>query len=101
MPDSDESFRLFSGYLAGRLVSPCSAVDFTHQTLIVINDLEVGINSATGESIGGELFSLVRKEDSFYGNLATSIPQIAKAVCPDDFAKGVNEAYEAVVADKR
>jgi len=61
-------------------------------------DLQNGVDGFTGQSIRSRL---VGYPPMIYELLKIQVPEIAEAVCPEDFAKGVREFYERVKAKMR
>lgn len=65
---------------------------------LALYDLQQGVDGFSGKPIQNRL---VGYPSMIYGLLRMQVPQIAEAVCPEDFAKGVKEMYEQVNAKMR
>ena len=96
MPKRDDIIYEFGAYLADRLNPELVPEGFNMIVERALHDLQKGTNGCTGQPIRNS--RLVGNPPIMYGLLRTQIPDIAAAVCPEDFAKGVRECYEQVNA---
>lgn len=88
MPGETRFFYDFGSYLATRLNSRLNPIGFNMAAVLTLYDLETGVNGFTGERVPASLSGM---PSVVYGVMATRIPDIARAVCPGDFAKSVDE----------
>ena len=65
---------------------------------LALYDLETGVDGYTGEPIRNELAGY---PPLIYAILRKKVPEIAEAVCPEDFANGVREVYEDINTKSR
>lgn len=98
MPGQLDEIYDFAAYLAGRLNPQLLPRGFYITAKLALYDLEKDVNGLTGQRIRS---TLVGYPSLIYELLRVKIPEIAKAVCPEDFAKGVQEFYEQINAIKR
>ena len=98
MPDQNDQIYSFGAYLADRLNPELVPEGFNMAAELALYDLQKGVNGFTGKPIQSRL---VGYPPMIYGILRMQVPEIAKAVCPEDFAKGVIEFYEQVNAEMR
>ncbi len=82
---------LFAERLGGHpTINP---IGFNLTAELTLHDLETGVSPGQSFPIKQ---SLVGYPTMIYAILRTQIPDIAKATCPEDFAKGVKEFYDDV-----
>ena len=95
MPDQQDVTYDFGAYLADMLNPELVPQGFNMAAELVLYDLQKGVDGFTRQPIRSKLvgYPLV-----IYGLLRMQVPEIAEAVCPEDFAKGVREFYEQVNA---
>ncbi len=95
MPDGGETLYKFGEFLADRLSRHSTLVPqgFNIAAELGIYDLQNGIDGFTGKPIQGEL---VGYPSQVYDLLRMSVPDLADAVCPEDFAKGVRKRYDEI-----
>jgi len=98
IPGQDDAFYEFATYFAERLNPQIIPVGFVTTAELALYDLQKGVNGSTGQPIRSRL---VGYPPVLYAILRTRVPEIAEAVCPEDFAKGVREFYEQVAAASR
>ena len=98
MPDADNVLCDLAAYLADRIHRQVVPTGFALGAVLAISDLEIGVNSITQEPIRN---SLVGYPSGMYRLMVNALPQIADAVFPEEFARGVREVYDAVDAIKR
>ena len=98
MPEQDDTIYSFGAYLADRLNPELVPQGFNMAAELALYDLEKGVDGFTGQPIQSRL---VGYPSMIYGLLRMQVPQIAEAVCPEDFAKGVKDFYEQVNAKMR
>lgn len=99
MPDQDETTYQFGRFLAERLGNDTILpMGFNMVAELGLYDLQTGIDGFTGEPIRSRL---VGNPPMIYGFLRMIVPEIADAVCPEDFAKGVRKMYDEVNAKLR
>ncbi len=98
MPDQQDVTYDFGAYLADRLNPELVPQGFNMAAELALYDLQKGVDGFTGQPIQSRL---VGYPSMIYGLLRMQVPQIAEAVCPEDFAKGVKEMYEQVNAKMR
>jgi len=98
MPDLDDSrARLllpFGKLLADRMNPKLVPQGFVMACELLLHDVEAGVDGYTGEPIRSDL---VGYPSVMYGFLRLEIPALAKAIFPEDFAKGVQEFVEEVM----
>ncbi len=90
MPDETEIVYDFAAYLAERLNSELLPQEFNMAAELALYDLETSIDEYSGKPIPS---SLVGHQPITYGLLGMYVPEIAKAVCPEDFANDVRIFY--------
>jgi len=88
MPGEDEFVYKFGAFLAGRLNPGIVPQGFVIAAQLALFDIQQGVDGFTGEQISRELHGY---PPQMYAFLDALIPQIAKAVCPEDFTRGVEE----------
>ena len=96
MPGQEDLTYRFGAYLAERLDSELFPEGFNMAADLALYDLQKGVNGFTGEPIRS---SLVGYPSVIYSILRKQVPNIAKAVCPKDFASEVRDFYEKVNAE--
>ena len=95
MPNFEDITYDFGAYLADRLNPKLVPQGFNLAAELALYDLQKGVNGFTGQPIRS---NLVGYPPMIYGILRTQVPEIAEAVCPKDFARGVRDFYEKVNA---
>ncbi len=98
MPDRHDAIYDFGAYLADRLNPELVPQGFNMAAELALYDLQTGIDGFTRQPIRSRL---VGYPPMSYGLLRMQVPEIAEAVCPEDFTKGVREFYEQVNANMR
>ncbi len=98
MPDQQDVVYDFGAYLADRLNPELVPQGFNMATELALYDLQKGVNGSTGQPIRSRLIGY---PPVIYESLRMQVPEIAEAVCPEDFAKGVREFHEQVNAKRR
>ncbi len=93
MPDGLDIIYDFGKYLADKLPPKLVPIGFNIATGAMINALEAGVDEVSGEPIRN---SLTGYDSIAYYLLREIVPDIAEAVCPEDFAKDVKKIYEQV-----
>lgn len=94
MPEQPPIVYDFGAFLADRLNSDLVAAGFVLATELALNDMEAGVDGFTGKRISGRLSGY---PSQIYAILrAMQLPEIVRAVCPEDFAKDVEEAYRQI-----
>ncbi|PJE81236.1 hypothetical protein COU58_03555 [Candidatus Pacearchaeota archaeon CG10_big_fil_rev_8_21_14_0_10_32_42] len=93
MPNQDDTIYDFGAYLADRLNPELFSQGFNMAAELALYDLQTGVDGFSGQPIRSRL---VGYPSMIYGLLSMQVPQIAEAVCPEDFAKGVKDFYEQV-----
>ena len=96
MPNQQDVIYDFGAYLADRLNPELVSQGFNMAAELALYDLQKGVDGVTGQPIRSRL---VGYPPVIYGLLRMQVPEIAEAVCPEDFAKGVREFYEQVNAE--
>ncbi len=97
MPDQEETVYRFGEFLAERLKNPeLVPLGFCLEATLSLYDLQKGVDGYTGKPINS---ALVGYPQIVYNLLYSYIPAIAEAVCPEDFAKGVKQAFEQIEAE--
>jgi hypothetical protein len=91
MPDQQDETYAFGAYLADRLNPKLVPMGFNMAAELTLYDLEKGVDGFSGQPINSVL---VGYPSMVYDLLRTQVPQIAEAVCPEDFAKRVKDFYE-------
>lgn len=95
LPKEDPTVWKFGTFLADRLNPSIRPSGFVMGCMLTITDLRRGYDGHAGKSLDNEL---VGREPEFYNSLRASIPTIAKAVFPEDFAGEVEIFYARVLA---
>ncbi|HUW43418.1 MAG TPA: hypothetical protein VMV95_00440 [Bacillota bacterium] len=95
MPDQQDVIYDFATYLADRLNPELVPQGFNMAAELALYDLEKGVDGFTGQPIQSRL---VGYPSMIYRLLRMQVPQIAEAVCPEDFAQGVRKMYDEVNA---
>lgn len=98
MPGQPDVIYAFGAYLADKLNPKLVPPGFNMAAELALYDLQIGVDSFTGQPIRSRL---VGQQPQIYVHLSMQVPEIAKAVCPKDFAKGVRKFYEQVDAKMR
>ena len=93
MPGQPESTYALAAYLADRLSSELTPEGFNMIAESALSDLRKGVNGITGRPI---TISLAMNPPIVYELLRKTVPKIAEAVCPQDFARSVREIHEQV-----
>ena len=93
MPDQPDEIYDFGAYLADELNLDLVPQGFKMAAELAICDLERGINGFTGQPIRSRL---VGHPSVFYRLLRIEVPELAQAVCPEDFAKSVIDFQKQV-----
>ncbi len=95
LPHEPEELHEFGRYLAGRMKSETSPVDFGMFYALVVSDLQRGNRAGfSGEPQAIKNDLLVGKPHGFYLYLLDAIPRIAGAVFPTWFAEHVRRILE-------
>lgn len=95
MPSQQDVIYEFGAFLADRLNLELDSQEFHTAAELALSDLQKGVDGFTGNPVQSRLVGLPFKS---YFLLAAKVPQIAKAVCPEDFAKGVTFFYNRAIA---
>lgn len=96
---SDEVVYKFGHFLAGRLNNPeIVPQGFVMACELALYDLQQGVDGFSNKPIQS---SLVGYPPMIYGLLRMEIPEIAKAVFPEDFAAEVKTMFDEVNAAMR
>jgi hypothetical protein len=90
LPGQQKTTYDFARYLATTLSGRLAPAGFNLKFQFALADAQVGINGLTHEPVPSEISDL---PSIIYTVLEMQMPAIAKAVCPDEFAKKVNEVY--------
>ncbi|MBS3150625.1 hypothetical protein J4425_02365 [Candidatus Woesearchaeota archaeon] len=98
MPDQQDVIYDFGAHLADRLNPELVPQGFNMAAELALYNLQKGVDGFSGQPIRSRL---VGYPSMIYGLLRMQVPQIAEAVCPEDFAKGVKDFYEQVNAKMR
>lgn len=98
MPDQEQIVYDFGTFLADRLNPSLVPQGFAMAAELALYDAQQGKDGFTGQPVSGRLHGY---PPQLYAVLRMSVPQIAEAVCPEDFAKGVKDFYEQVNAKMR
>lgn len=86
----------FGRQLVHRLTAPeIDPTAFLRQTLLLIHDLEKGVDGYTGKPMDS---SLAGHSPNTYSFLRTHIPKIAEVTTPQEFAQEVRNSYAHVQA---
>jgi len=98
MPNQEDVIYKFGAYLAERMDNQPEIVPtgFNIAASLALYDLEKGVNGFTGQPIRN---SLVGYPSQIYGLLEMTVPRMAEAVCPPEFAQGVKEMADSVSED--
>ena len=91
LPQDVESTYQFGEFLADRLNPDLVPKGFLLAAQLALCDLSTGVDGYTGEPIIG---GLTGQPPGLYRLLEMRIPDIARTVCPVDFAEGVKRAYD-------
>lgn len=92
MPGEDQTIYDFGEFLADRLNSIVVPRGFYLATELALCDLRAGIGRFGRHQVKS---SLVGYSPVIYDRIGIYIPNIAKAVCPEDFAERVKQISEA------
>lgn len=98
MPGGEEFVYNFGKFLADRLNPQLISSGFNVAAELALHDLEQGVDGFSKQPIRNGLEGY---PSPVYAALRMQVPDIAKAVCPEEFAKGVKEFYEQVKADMK
>jgi len=93
MPEVDETVYKFGEFLADRLRPRLDSIGFSVSAELALCDLQTGIDRYSNQPIRTRLAGC---QPMIYGFLRTKVSDIAEAVCPEDFARGVREFQEQV-----
>lgn len=94
MPKADEVLCRFASFLADRIGSDELVPEgFMITAELALYDLNKGISGFPNKPLPS---NLVGYPPQIYALLGMSVPRIAKAVCPEDFAAGVQKFYDEV-----
>jgi len=93
MPEQQELVYEFGNYLADMLNPELVPFGFNMAAELALYDIQAGVNSFTKEPISTRLAGY---PPQIYALLRNEIPDIAEAVCPEDFAKDVREVFEDI-----
>ena len=93
LPNKTPMVYEFAEFLAGRLNPELVPRGFVMATELALTDLRKDVDGFTGKPISGNLSGY---PSQLYSILRIYVPEIVKAVCPEDFAKGVKEFYDQV-----
>ena len=94
MPNQEDVIYKFGAYLAERLYPELNPGLFVMAVELALYDLQRGVDGFTGEPIRSKL---VGYPPVIYKMLRMHVPDIAEAVCPEDFAKGIREFYSRLM----
>ena len=101
MPGEDKTIYEFGGFLASRLnQEELAPIGFNVTSELALYDLQAGVDGFSQQPIRN---GLVGYPTVIYAMLKMRIPDIAKAVCPEDFAREVwevNEQTKAMLNEK-
>ncbi len=100
IPKGDDFLYDFGAYLADRLNPELVPVGFNFACEASIEDLRRGGDYGEHGKVDVPL-SLTGYPPAMYGLLRMRIPEIAKAVCPLEFAEEVKKVYDEVNAEIR
>ena len=98
MPGEPEITYDFATYLANRLNPKLNPGGFQISAELLLSDMKKGVDSFTRQAMSRNLAGY---PPNLYAILRGTVPDIAKAVCPEDFAKSVKDFYEEVNAKMR
>jgi len=93
MPKAHDGIYTFGQLLAERLNPEIVPDGFYLAAELLVDELQKGVDGRSGKKI---INSLTDNPPVVYWVLRREIPNIAKAVCPEDFAAGVKTAYDEV-----
>jgi len=98
MPNHKDITYVFGVYLAEGLIPQLSPKEFSYIAVLTLHGLSenINLNGSTGQHIGSKLMG---HSLATYAQLWAQVPQIAKAVCPEDFAKSVRDVCEEINAE--
>ena len=92
LPDQEDVIYEFGKFLAGRLNPQLNPRGFNLGMELAFYDLQQGVDGFTRKPIEGRLAGY---PSQLYTALSLSAPEIAKAVCPKDFAEEYQKVYDA------
>lgn len=95
MPEEEDTIYRFGEFLADRLNQQLNPLGFNMAAELTLYDLQRGIDGFSGQPIRN---SLVGYPPMIYFLLRMRVPDIAKAVCPEDFAMEVENFQKEVDA---
>lgn len=95
LPNQQKIVYDFAVYLADKLNQKLVPRGFNVTAALTLYDLEKGVNGFTGQPIQSRL---VGCPSVIYRLLEMQVPEIAEAVCPEEFAQGVRKMYDEVNA---
>lgn len=96
IPDAEEVMCDFAAYLAERINPRVVPMGFVIGAELAIYELENNITKYTSKPS-----SLFGYSPEMYALMRVAVPQIVDAVCPEEFARGVKEVYDALNAKMR
>lgn len=96
MPGQERIIYDFAEFLADRLNPELAPQGFMMAAELALYDAQKGVDGFSGKCISGRLSGY---PSQIYALIRTCVPDIVEAVCPEDFAKGVKEVYDAVNAN--
>jgi len=99
MQDVPDIVYEFGDFLANRLNPEIFPIGFNVAAEFALNDMREGTDSFSRQPIKER--GLVGDPPEVYAGLSMYIPEIAEAVCPEDFAQEVVQVYEKVKAKMR
>lgn len=83
----------FAKYLAKTLNPHLVPMGFNMAFELAMHDVRAGVDPRTNEPLPS---SLTGQPAPVYTIISMNLPDIADAVCPEDFAKGVREMYDEI-----
>jgi hypothetical protein len=86
MPGANYQLVAFGSVLAGCLQDSLSPMGFVNSCGLALSDLAAGVDLRTKKTISSPI---VGQAESIYNTLRSKIPDIARAVLPEDFASDV------------
>ncbi len=98
MPGHEQIIYDFGAFLADRLNPELVPQGFAMAAELALYDAQKGVDGFTGKPISGRLHGY---PPQLYAVLRMYVPQIAKTVCPEDFAQKVENFQQQVNARTR
>jgi len=95
LPDATDDLIDFGCFLAGRLNPTLAPRGFVIACGLALYDLQQGIDGLTKKPIHSKL---VGYPSMIYGLIRMEIPEIAKAIFPEEFAVGVKTMFDEINA---